>query len=256
MGCGKTEFDQLLLGRLEVHGDDEALDQLGHLGADHVGAEKLAGLLVEDRLDQPFRLAQRNRLAVADEGEAPDIDLEAGFLRPLLGKPDRGDLRIAIGAARDLQLVHRMRVLAGDRLDTDDALVLGLVRKHRRSGHVADRVDAGNVRPADLVDDDHALLDLHAKLLEPEILDIADHPDGGDHPLGGHLLLLAVLGLDGRGHRVLALLEGRHFGVGEDLDPLLLQPLAGMGSDLFVFDGEDLWQDLDDGHVGAERPVE
>ena len=56
---------QFLLRRLEIHGDDETLDQLGDLGADHVCTQELAGLGIEDGLDQAFRLAQRNRLAVA-----------------------------------------------------------------------------------------------------------------------------------------------------------------------------------------------
>ena len=40
---------QLFFGGLEIHRHHEALDQLGHLGADQMRAEKLAGLLVEDR---------------------------------------------------------------------------------------------------------------------------------------------------------------------------------------------------------------
>src|SRR6185503_11424193 len=67
---------QLFFRRLEVHRDDVALDKLGDLGADHVRAEKLAGLLVEDDLYQPLVLAERDRLAVADEGEAADADVE------------------------------------------------------------------------------------------------------------------------------------------------------------------------------------
>jgi hypothetical protein len=36
-----------------------------------MGAEQLAGLLVEDRLDQALGLAERNGLAVASEGKRP-----------------------------------------------------------------------------------------------------------------------------------------------------------------------------------------
>src|SRR5690606_37841537 len=50
---------QLFLGRLEVHGDDEALDHFRHFRANHMRAEKLAGLLVEDRLDHALILAER-----------------------------------------------------------------------------------------------------------------------------------------------------------------------------------------------------
>jgi hypothetical protein len=62
---------QLFLGRLEVHGDDEALDQLGHFRADHVRAEQLAGLLVEDRLDQPWSSPSAIALPLAPKGKRP-----------------------------------------------------------------------------------------------------------------------------------------------------------------------------------------
>ena len=70
--------------------DRVALDQLGDLGADHVRAEQLAGLRVEHRLHEAFGLAERDRLAVADEGELADLHLVAGFLglRPPSARPD------------------------------------------------------------------------------------------------------------------------------------------------------------------------
>ena len=78
---------QLLFGGLQVHRHDETLDQLGDFGADHVGAEELAGLLVEDHLGETLVLPQRDRLAVADEREAPDPDVELLLLGGLLGEP-------------------------------------------------------------------------------------------------------------------------------------------------------------------------
>ena len=65
-----------------------ALDQLGDLGADHVGAQQLAGLGVEHGLDQALGLAQRDRLAVADEGELADLDLVPASLAACLGQAD------------------------------------------------------------------------------------------------------------------------------------------------------------------------
>ena len=90
---------QLFLGRLKIHRDHVALDQFGHLGADHVRAQELSGLLVEDHLDQALVLAERNRLAVTDERETTDADFAAALLRSFLGEADRGYLRLAIGAA-------------------------------------------------------------------------------------------------------------------------------------------------------------
>src|SRR5579864_1685863 len=134
-------------------------------------AEELAGLLVEDRLGKPLRFAKRDRLTVADEGDLADANLVAGFLCPLFRQANRGDLRAAIGAAGDLQLVDRVWLQPGDRLDADDPLMLGLVGEERRSGDIADRVNAGHIGAAVAVDNDGAALDLHAELVEPEILD-------------------------------------------------------------------------------------
>ena len=59
---------QLLLGRLQRHRHDISLDQLGHLGPDHVGAEQLAGFGIEDRLDQSVGLAKGDGFAQAPAG--------------------------------------------------------------------------------------------------------------------------------------------------------------------------------------------
>src|SRR5262249_10206958 len=141
----------------------EALDQLGRLGADDVGAEQRAALGIEDRLHQPVRLAKSDRLAVGRIREAPDPDLASAFARRLLGEPDGCDLRRAVGAARDVGLVDGMDIIeAGDLLDADDALVARLVREPRRTDDVADGMEARHTRPAPFVDDDVALFDFDA----------------------------------------------------------------------------------------------
>ena len=98
----EDRLHQFGLGRLQLAGDGIALDQLGHLGADHMRAEQFAGLRVEHGLDEALGLAQRDRLAVADEREFADLDLVAGLLGLGLGQADAGDLRARIGAARDV----------------------------------------------------------------------------------------------------------------------------------------------------------
>ena len=157
---------QLFLGGLEVHRHHVALDQLGDFGADHVRAQELPGLLVEDHLDHALVLAERDRLAVAGERETADADVELLLLGGLLGEADRGDLRRAIGAAGDEPLVQRMRMQSLDRLDADDALMFGLVSKQRRARDVADGIDAGHIGAAQIVDHDRAALGLHADLLQ------------------------------------------------------------------------------------------
>ena len=133
-----------------------ALDQLGDLGADHVRAQQLAGLGVEHRLDHALGLAQRDRLAVADEREVADLDLVARLPWP----PPRSG--------------RRWRPAAGNRCSPGccsassgctpftpaifstqmHALVHRLVREPGRAGDVADRIDAGLAGAAPFVDHD------------------------------------------------------------------------------------------------------
>ncbi len=247
---------ELFFRGLEIHRDHVALDELGHFGADHVRAEKLAGLLVEDHLHQALILAERDRLAVADERKTPDADVEFLLLRRLLGQPDRGDLRRAIGAAGNKPLVHRMRMQALDGFDANDAFMLGLVREERRAGDVADGVNPRHVGFARAVGDDGAALDLHAEFFQAEILGIADDADRRDDAIDGERLRAALAVVDGRGDAVGLLVELRHLGAGQDLDALPLEALAREGGDLGVLSRQDLRQHLDHGHFGAERTIE
>src|SRR5262245_8762637 len=84
--------DQVFLGGFELHGNDEALNQFGHLGTDHMGAEELAALGIENRLDQALILAERDGLAVADKGEAADFDGAPLLLGGLFGQSVAGGL--------------------------------------------------------------------------------------------------------------------------------------------------------------------
>src|SRR5690606_17451971 len=137
---GAHQFD---LGGFQGSGDPVALDELGHLGADHMRPEKLASLRIEHRLHQAFGLAHRYGLAVADEGEPADPNLMSGLLCLALGHPDAGDLRPAIGAARDKAGVERMHAVhASNLLHADDPFMAGLVRQPRRTGKIADGIDA------------------------------------------------------------------------------------------------------------------
>jgi hypothetical protein len=60
---------QFGLGGFQRLAHDEALDHFRHFGADHVRAQQFAGLGIEHRLDEAFRLTQRDGLAIADERE-------------------------------------------------------------------------------------------------------------------------------------------------------------------------------------------
>ncbi len=192
-------------------------------------------------LHQPWSSPSAIALPLATNGEAADADVAAQFLGLGFRQADRGDLRLAIGAARNLALVRRMHVRqAGDLLDADDAFMLGLVGEHRRAGDVADRIDARDVGLAVAVDDDAAAIGLHAERFKAEIFDIALHADGGDHPVGGDLLDLAVFGLDVCGDAVRRPSRpSSPWRLGEDLHAALFQLLAGDGGDFRILDRHD-----------------
>ena len=252
----ENRVHEVLLGGFEVHCHHEALDEFGDFRAHHVCAEKLAGLLVEHRFDEPVVLAERDRLAVGAEGEAADAHLIAGILRLCFGEAHRGHLRVAIRAAGDLRFVGRVRMQALDRLDADHALVLGLVRQHRRPRDIADGVEARHVGLAEAVDDDAAAIGLHTKCFEAKALDIADDTDRRDHPLGGDVLLVALVVFHGGGDAVRALHHLRHLGRRQDLHALLLEGLARDGGDFRILDRHHLPHHLNDRHLDAHRPVE
>ena len=98
-----------------------------------------------------------------------------------------------------------VRMQALDRLDA--ALMLGLVGQHRRTGDVADGIDARHVGLAVTVDHDNAAIDFDAELFEAEILDIADHADRRNHPLELDRLRLLLAVVDGRDHAVALLFQ-------------------------------------------------
>ena len=98
----EDRVDEVRLGSSSRLADRIALDQFGDLGADHVRAEQLAGLRVEHGLYEAFRLAERDRLAVADEGELADLDLVALSLAAASVSPTDATCGLAIGAARNV----------------------------------------------------------------------------------------------------------------------------------------------------------
>src|SRR3954451_1170279 len=218
-------------------------------------AEQLTRLIFEDDLDQPLILAERNGLAITHERKSSDPNIELLLLRGLFGETNRGDLRRAIGADRDQPFVHGMRLEALDRFDADNALVFGLVRKQRRPRYVADGVDARHTGTVERIDHDGPPLGFHADLFKAEILDVADNADGGDDALDIERLC-PTFALEDRGHAIGLLLQLGDLGIGQDLDALFLELLAGKRRNLRVFRRQYLWQYLDHRHLGAEVAIE
>jgi len=143
-----------------------------------------------------------------------------------------------------------------DRFDADHAFVLGLMRKKRRAGDVANGINSRHAGSAEAIDDDSPPLGLNADFFQSEIFDVADHADRRDDALDSKLMRAALAVVDGRGNRVALLVELRHFSAGGNLDALLLEALARESGDLGILRRKDLGQHLDHRHFATERAVE
>src|SRR5207244_7220343 len=110
-------------------------------------------------------------------------------------------LRLAVGAARDILVVHTGIIKPSNGFDSGNAFGRGHVRQARRTIDIANSVDAGHVRTAVRIDRDKAALAVYARRLEPEVLDVPLQPDGHQYmralhsarPLGTlHLYLHSI----------------------------------------------------------------
>src|SRR5262249_35551572 len=103
---------------------------------------------------------------VGGKGILADLVGDAGGLQLLLGLADPADLRLGVDDRGHLVPVD-VALLAGDGLNTGDAILAGLVRQHRPVDHVADGVDAGHAGLEMTIDGDTAAVgQLDADLVE------------------------------------------------------------------------------------------
>src|SRR6185437_1839587 len=189
--------------------------------------------------------------------EAPDLDLAAGVFGFRFGEADACDLRITIGAAGHFRNVERVRALhARDAFGDDYAFMHALVREPWRTDEIADGPDAGRTGGAPFVDDDVGFLDLHARLLQPDVLDIADDADGKDHAIHRERFGLAVFRFQGGGDGVRAPLQLFDRGGGFDFHALLHERLVRELGDFFVFDREHAVEYFHHRHVASQRAIE
>src|SRR3954466_8247356 len=241
----------LVVAALECLGVHELLDQLGRAGADDVAADQLAVLLVADDLDHAAAVAVDGAGADRAVVDLADDDVEPLLLRLLLGEAERADVGRAERGARDGDVLDRVRLHPGGVLDGDDALVGRLVGERGAAYEVADRIDALDVRAERAVDVDHAaVVELDARLLEPEALDVGAAA-GGDHEPVDLSGLVAVLEAD----LVVAGLDVLDLGTGVDVDALLAQPAPDDLGDLGVLGRDDTVEGLEQHHLRAEARV-
>src|ERR1044071_2004349 len=259
LGDGRVRVDdapQLFGRRFEVEGDDGLVNDLGRVRADDVDAQQLVVLRLADDLDEALLLAEDARLARGREGELRRLHVVAQLLRLRLGQTDGRDLRVAVGARGHVAQVDRVRLLAGDLLDGEDALLRREVREPRRRDHVADGEDPGLARAAELVHLDRPALDLDLRPFEPEPFQVRHAPDGDQKHLRFEtdVAALRVLARDADARvRSLDLFELR---ARQALQAALAERLLKRLGNLLVFERHDARQQLDERRLRAEARVD
>src|SRR4051812_34487639 len=234
-------------------GDGQLVDHLRRVRADDVGAEYLAVLGVANDLDEAFGLARSARAAVGGEGELADLVVDLFLLHLRFGHADGRDFRMTVRRVRDVAVVHLVDVLlAGEELGEHDALALTLVGEHRRTGDVADSVNALHRRLHPLVDlDEAAIGELHAELLDADVVDDWGAAGGDEHFLDLEILFLAG-DVDAHGDGILSNLDVADLGAGDDIDLPLLEASRQLGAAVGVLEGQNSGQDFDQRDLGSE----
>ena len=249
-------MDQFRLGCLAVHGYDKALDQFGDFGSNHMRAEKFSGFGVKNGFYESLGLTKRNRLAIANERKAANLDFKTQLFGFCLGEANGRHLRIAVGAARNHRLRNRTRIETLDRLDAEDPLVFGLMGEHGRASDVANGINLRHIGAPHSIRNNNSPLDLHAERLKPKVFDIASNADRGNHALGFQGPRRAGALFNGGHDAIRLFLDPCHFGGGQNLDALHFKALAGVRGDLRILGRKNLRQYLDDSHLRAHAAIE
>ncbi len=219
-----------------------------------MSAQPLAVLRVEDHLHEPVAGTRSRCLAGSGEREFTDQDFVSCFPCRLFGHPDRCDLRMRIGAPGDVVVVERLGMLSGDLLDADDPLVRGDVRQGRTLHNVADGVVPIHIGPVKVIHQHLAAFGGNAGLLQPDAFEVGSHAHGRqDHVASDHLV--AFLRLHGHLTAFARRVDRFDRYAGQHLHASFFERTLQRLGHLFILDGDDIRQDLDQGDLGADRLV-
>src|SRR5262249_39633378 len=117
-------------------------NQVGRVVADYLASDHFAVLAGDHQLDKPVGVTDRDRLPDGPERNLSDLYLHAARLRIRLAKPDRGDFRLAVDAARDREQIEPGLTDSGHNFNRGNALARSLVREEGRPPDISDRIDA------------------------------------------------------------------------------------------------------------------
>ena len=145
-------LDQVVLRSFQRSAQSRFRDEFGRLGTDDMCSEEFALFRVENHFHETLWMSRRHGLARGGEGELPDLDFMTQLTRFLLGESDARHLRLTVRTARNVLVIHRRGVLAGDRFHAGKAFGRSDVREPGRTHNITDRVNALDVGAVEFID--------------------------------------------------------------------------------------------------------
>src|SRR3954447_10375893 len=234
-------------------GNRQLVDYLRSVAANDVSSQDFAVLPVANDLHEAFSLIRGAGPAIGAEGKPSYLVVQLALLGLIFGEPDAGHLRVAVGDAGNVVVHDRLWVVPRHQLGHYDTLAAALVGQHGRAGNVADGVDAcrAGLQCCRVHLNEAAVGELHAGLLEPQILGVDRAARGHEHLLRlNRLALAAALQLERHlvlGYRGLLDLDAR-----PHLDAALLVALGECVGGFGILQGQNPRKHLDQGDLGAK----
>lgn len=168
----------ILGGSAILHGETSLGNHLTGVGTDDVDTKDTVSLGISDDLDETVSVVVGAGTRVGDEGVAANLVLDTSLLELLLVLTNPGDLGVGVDDGGN-GIVVDVTVAGGNHLRDSEALILGLVGKHRAKGGVTNAADVGDVGLELRVNNDAtAVVELDTNVLETETLGVGATANG------------------------------------------------------------------------------
>src|SRR5215468_5723797 len=181
------------MGSFQRPGDPHLSNQITRLRSQDVGPQEFVSISIKNDFDKPLTATNGQGFTAGAKRKTAHTNGPSRLTRRLFGHSHTRYLRLAVGAARDILVVHPRIVEPGNGFDGRNTFGGSHVRQARLTIDIANSVEARHIRPAVRINGDKPTLTMYPSRLEAEILDVALHPDrqtdlraqNGPRALGG-----------------------------------------------------------------------